>query len=253
MDNEKRVSFFSEKGVGAWFSFVNKVRVHKREVASNMKGEKMDVENSKICVKCGHYIEKAANFCSECGSNQDALRTCRKCSSKIAPDAKFCSKCGGTADTTVQPHVDVISPATQVPTTTSQEKKKPRMPGSIIGGIILFVISFFIELASGTDPAVEARIRSMPEESAAVLGLIVLGFALLQTIWLIFACKGYSWGASLVIITNIFGYLIVMGANIYSFSFGDILNLAYIVCLILPVSWEYYAACAEYRQHRKIV
>ena len=47
---------------------------------------------TKNCIACGKAIPEDANFCHECGANQNP--GCKGCGAQLAPGTKFCPKCG---------------------------------------------------------------------------------------------------------------------------------------------------------------
>lgn len=205
--------------------------------------------DSKVCVKCGHYIEAQANFCPKCGSRQTVFLVCKNCNAKIGQDAAFCSACGS-------PMINVSSsvetrPFPQTPVEKISEKSKPSMPMSISLGLIFFVISFFVSLLQPSNPAVEAKIASLPADGQAFLVIIFLGSIILTIISLILLCKGYSSGVAFLLIMELLTYLVMISARMYQISINDLFTCIYVVCFLVSPSWDYYADCAQYRVYRR--
>ena len=56
----------------------------------------------KMCIQCGHYIEKKSKFCPACGSSQKTHLSCAKCGENVPRDATFCNACGNTMEAVQQ-------------------------------------------------------------------------------------------------------------------------------------------------------
>ena len=54
----------------------------------------IDSQDSKICIKCGNWINKEAKFCEKCGAFQEFVNKCNKCGREMSIDSNFCPSCG---------------------------------------------------------------------------------------------------------------------------------------------------------------
>lgn len=54
-----------------------------------------DLNNEKVCIKCGAKLESDQDFCPKCGTaKQITNRICPKCGASMKLEHEFCTKCG---------------------------------------------------------------------------------------------------------------------------------------------------------------
>jgi len=119
---------------------------------------------------------------------------------------------------------------------------KPALPMAIPVGLILSVLSFFIDLfVEDTN----AQVQRIPKEMQLTIAVIGLVMAILSIIFLVLIFKGYATGAILYLILDILGYILFY--ELFQIGFSDVISMLSTISFILPSSWNYYSACAQYR------